>query len=182
MNKNITLNNELKLNIDEALHFNSRLHYEISRALKLDDGRTHIRVDICETSQKVMLFVPLEFTFRGEKITGLQATLCSTDAFKWQYDEEVSDDDVAQFSVSFTDFNECPPKEYDEFDLHLCAALIVPHIENDKELSRDFFHNLKKEIEYLVSMLEPDCNSLTELESKTESLEEIKEQLEALAY
>ena len=179
MTKNIETNTTL--NIDEALRFHSRLHYEISRALKQDDLRKHISVDFCETLQKVMLVVPLEFSFQGEKITRLRASLWSADAFKWQYDEEeVSDDDVAQFSVSFTNFNECSPIKYDEFDLHLSAEDIVPILQQHKEEMLEELRDEIAEVKSLASSLEPDLYPVSEIEQNTHTLRDIKGQLEAI--
>ena len=183
MNKNITLNNELKLNIDEALRFHSRLHYEISRALKQEDLRKHISVNICETFEKVVLAVPLEFTFQGDKITKLTVVLCSEDAFKWYYDEEVSDTDTAQFYAYFRQFhNGSELKEYDGFSLHLCAEDIVPILQQHKEEMLEELQDEIAEIKSLASSLEPSLYPVSDIEQNTHTLRDIKEQLEALAY
>jgi hypothetical protein len=125
MTENIETNTAL--NIDAALRFHSRLHYEISRALKQHEV-SRIDVDIDEVYGSVTLSVPLDFSFQGEKIFPLLATLHSTEAFKWYVAEEVSDDDAAQFAVHFTSFDGnggyC---DYDEFNLCLYAEDVIPH-------------------------------------------------------
>ena len=173
MNKNIETNTAHI--IDEAECLQSRLKSEILKALKQEDIRNDISINL--NYRSVTLFVPLEFSFQGENITNLRVYLTSGEAFKW-HEEEVSGSETAQFTGCVT----LQSKDI-WFDLSLCAEDVVPLIEHYKERCCLRFRNLVAQINSLTKDLKPEyISEPSELNDRISELRDFRNQLEDWLY